>query len=92
MRKNRIFINEEPLKTIDNNPFNVQNSKFSVQSNLKSNAHFSIIDNLLLNDLIDRDVRDSNYGEVIRLAYISNNNEVHIDEEALYILQRFTSS
>jgi len=80
------------LKIIENSPFIAQNSKFSVESNLKSNAHFSIIDDLLLNDLIDREEGDSNYGEVIRLAYISTNNEVHIDEEALYILQRFTSS
>ena len=80
------------MRTIDNNPFNVQNSKFSLESNLKSNAHFSNLENLLLNDLVERDVKESNYGEVIRLAYISNNNEIHIDEEALYILQRFTSS
>ena len=74
MRKNRLFNNEQPLKTIDNNPVTAQTSKFSLDSNLKSNAHFSILDNLLLNDLIDREVRDSNYGEVIRLAYISPHN------------------
>jgi hypothetical protein len=54
MRKNRIFNNSELLKTIDNNPLTAQSSKFTLDSHLKSNAHFSILDNLLLTDLIDR--------------------------------------
>lgn len=54
MRKNRIFRNEQPLKTIENNPVLNRNSKISIDSNLKSNINHSILDNLLLNDLVSK--------------------------------------
>lgn len=53
MRKNRIFRNDQPLKTIENNPVTTGSSKLSIGSNLKSNIHHSILDNMLLNDLIN---------------------------------------
>lgn len=54
MRKNRIFRNDQPLKTFENTPVMIGNSKISIDSNLKSNIHLSILDNLLLNDLINK--------------------------------------
>lgn len=55
MRKNRIFRNNEPLKTIENKPVITASSKISIDSNLQSNIHHSILDNLLLNDLINKE-------------------------------------